>query len=158
LSIEKDLVAGRKVESNTILELFIVFVLCLGVFIISSYFDILEQIVEFSIRYEEWEIDEIIVTFIFLVFALMFFSFRRLRDVNNAKNTLAASNKELEKALAEIKQLKGIIPICAACKKIRDDKGYWHQVESYVRDHSGAEFSHGMCPDCAKEWYPGIVD
>jgi hypothetical protein len=61
---------------------------------------------------------------------------------------------ELRDALAHVKTLSGLLPICANCKKIRDDKGYWHSVEVYVRDHSEADFSHGMCPDCAKELYP----
>ena len=62
--------------------------------------------------------------------------------------------RKLERALDKIKTLRGLIPICAACKKIRDDKGYWHQVEVYFRDHSDVNFSHGMCPDCVKKWYP----
>jgi methyl-accepting chemotaxis protein len=62
--------------------------------------------------------------------------------------------QELQKALAEVKTLSGLIPICASCKKIRDDKGYWNQIESYIRDHSEAEFSHGICPDCMKKLYP----
>ena len=61
---------------------------------------------------------------------------------------------ELKKAFSEIKQLRGILPICSYCKKIRDDKGYWKQIESYIREHSGAEFSHSICQDCAKEHYP----
>jgi CheY-like chemotaxis protein len=64
--------------------------------------------------------------------------------------------RELEDALAEIKTLRGILPICSYCKKIRDDEGYWHQVEVYIRDHSEAEFSHGICPECAKKLYPEI--
>ncbi|MBN2009028.1 hypothetical protein JW960_06765 [candidate division KSB1 bacterium] len=56
--------------------------------------------------------------------------------------------ERLERANKEIKTLKGILPICASCKKIRDDKGYWQQVEVYVRDHSDASFTHGMCPEC----------
>lgn len=59
----------------------------------------------------------------------------------------------MEKALAEIKQLRGIIPICSACKNIRNDKGYWEKVEQYVHHHTEAEFSHGICPDCAKKMY-----
>ena len=59
----------------------------------------------------------------------------------------------LQKALDEIKTLKGIVPICAHCKKIRDDKGYWNLLESYIEKHSEAEFSHGMCPDCIEEFY-----
>ena len=62
--------------------------------------------------------------------------------------------RELEDALAEIKTLRGIIPMCSSCKKIRDDEGYWHQVEVYIRDHSEAEFSHGSCPECATKLYP----
>jgi DNA-binding response OmpR family regulator len=64
--------------------------------------------------------------------------------------------RELEDALAEIRTLRGILPICSYCKKIRDDEGYWHQVEVYIRDRSEVEFSHGICPDCAKKLYPEI--
>ena len=60
---------------------------------------------------------------------------------------------ELKDAMTQIKTLKGIIPICANCKKIRDDKGYWGQVEIYIREHSEAEFSHGICPECKEELY-----
>ena len=62
--------------------------------------------------------------------------------------------RDLQTALSEIKMLKGILPICASCKKIRDDQGFWNQVEIYIRDHSEAEFSHGICPDCMKKLYP----
>lgn len=66
---------------------------------------------------------------------------------------------KLQQAIKEIKTLKGIIPVCAKCKNIRDDKGYWTKIESYIQKHSEAEFSHGMCPECSeklygdKEWY-----
>jgi len=61
---------------------------------------------------------------------------------------------ELQRALAKIKTLKGLLPICASCKKIRNDDGYWQQVESYISDHSEAHFSHGICPECEKKLYP----
>ena len=61
---------------------------------------------------------------------------------------------KLQEALDNIKTLNGLLPICSNCKKIRDDKGYWNQIESYIRDHSEAEFSHGICPECAKKYYP----
>jgi AmiR/NasT family two-component response regulator len=67
---------------------------------------------------------------------------------------LRCLNAELRKALDEVKVLRGILPICMSCKKIRDDEGYWQEVAVYVRDHSEAEFSHGLCPDCAKKLYP----
>jgi len=63
---------------------------------------------------------------------------------------------ELREALSEVKKLSGLLPICSHCKKIRDDKGYWTQIESYIHDHSEAEFSHSICQDCAKKYYPDM--
>jgi hypothetical protein len=62
--------------------------------------------------------------------------------------------EELSAALARIKTLSGLLPICSICKRIRDDKGYWHLVEEYMRQHSEAQFSHGICPKCLDEKYP----
>ena len=67
---------------------------------------------------------------------------------------LAAEKLALEAALQQVKTLRDLLPICASCKKIRDDGGYWHQVESYMRDHAGVEFSHSICPDCRVKLYP----
>jgi len=64
------------------------------------------------------------------------------------QNELATRIEELEAALTRVQQLQGLLPICSYCKSIRDDKNYWHQVESYVRSTSEAEFRHGICPDC----------
>jgi CheY-like chemotaxis protein len=61
--------------------------------------------------------------------------------------------QDLKKVLARVKTLSGMLPICSSCKRIRDDKGYWSQIESYISRHSDAEFSHGMCPDCEKKAY-----
>ena len=61
---------------------------------------------------------------------------------------------KLKRALAEVKTLRGILPICSFCKKIRDDDGYWNQVEVYVKERSAADFSHGICPDCLQKHYP----
>jgi DNA-binding NtrC family response regulator len=65
---------------------------------------------------------------------------------------------ELQQALAEVKKLGGLLPICSSCKKIRDDRGYWHQVEQYIAAHSEAQFSHGVCEDCMRKLYPGLAD
>jgi PAS domain S-box-containing protein len=65
--------------------------------------------------------------------------------------------KELQEALSKVKLLGGLLPICANCKKIRDDKGYWQQIEAYIRKHSEAEFSHGICPECARKLYPQFI-
>jgi hypothetical protein len=76
-------------------------------------------------------------------------------DITEIRKT----KRELQEAIVEIKTLQGILPICSSCKKIRDDKGYWSQIEAYIQKHSEATFSHGMCPECSdklygdKDWY-----
>lgn len=66
---------------------------------------------------------------------------------------LAKVNTELRAALDEISTLRGTLPICAQCKSIRDDAGYWNRIEKYLKDHSDADFTHGLCPDCEEELY-----
>lgn len=69
----------------------------------------------------------------------------------------ARLNKELENALAQVQELRGLLPICAKCKSIRDDTGYWHRIESYLTSHSKASLSHGICPGCAHDLYPDLL-
>jgi len=63
---------------------------------------------------------------------------------------------KIKEALAEVKTLSGLLPICSSCKKIRDDKGYWNKIEEYIHKHSEAQFSHSICPGCAKKLYPDL--
>jgi PAS domain S-box-containing protein len=76
-----------------------------------------------------------------------------IRDADNRREQVIS---ELRQALDKVKLLSGMLPICANCKKIRDDKGYWNQIESYIGAHSEAEFSHGMCPECMHKFYPDL--
>ena len=81
------------------------------------------------------------------------------RDITQRKHLEEEREKlinELQNALTEIKTLSGLLPICAYCKKIRDDKGYWNQIEAYIAEHSDAKFSHSICQECAKKYYPGM--
>ena len=79
------------------------------------------------------------------------------RDITERKH--AEQEREeliarLQDALMKVRTLSGLLPICVSCKRIRDDRGYWNQIEEYVRGHSEAEFSHGLCPACARKLYP----
>jgi PAS domain S-box-containing protein len=83
-----------------------------------------------------------------------------IRDISDRK--LAEQEKEkliaeLKKALKDVKQLSGLLPLCSHCKKVRDDKGYWNQIDAYISKHSEADISHSICPDCAKKYYPDFV-
>jgi transcriptional regulator with GAF, ATPase, and Fis domain len=78
------------------------------------------------------------------------------KELIEAHLSLLDMNEQLKKAIAEVKVLRGMLPICSFCKNIRDDSGYWNKIESYIRQHSEAEFSHSICPKCAKEHYPEL--
>jgi len=78
--------------------------------------------------------------------------------VKEQRDLLSRQKEELEDALARVKQLEGIIPICMFCKKIRDDNSSWQQLEKYITEHSNALFSHGICPECAESQYGIIVE
>ncbi|MFA5728602.1 MAG: histidine kinase N-terminal 7TM domain-containing protein [Candidatus Neomarinimicrobiota bacterium] len=84
-----------------------------------------------------------------------------LRDITEKKKAEAEREKlirDLQEALNQVKTLSGLLPICSHCKKIRDDKGYWSEVETYIHSHSDVDFSHGICPECLKKYYPEIAD
>jgi len=76
--------------------------------------------------------------------------------LKQSNDQLKSQKERLEISLSEVKTLSGLLPICAHCKKIRDEKGYWKQIESFIHDHSEAEFSHGICPEWAKKLYPDL--
>ena len=82
-----------------------------------------------------------------------------VRDISDRRQAAAEREKlilELQEAVANIKALRGLLPICAYCKKIRDDQGYWNQVELYIRRHAEVQFTHGVCPDCARRIVPDV--
>lgn len=89
------------------------------------------------------------------------YSFSIVHDITEHKKTEEERERliqELKSALDEIKNLQGILPICSFCKKIRDDKGYWNQVEEYIAKRTDVHFSHAMCPDCAQDNYPDYFE
>jgi hypothetical protein len=83
---------------------------------------------------------------------------RRLTERKRAEDEREKLIIEVQNALAKVRTLSGLLPICSSCKKIRDDKGYWNQLETYILEHSEAEFTHGFCPDCMKNLYGVSVD
>ena len=135
-------------------ELVLIFLFSLAVFLISARNDVLEGIMALLRPYEAWELDEIMVVALFLVPAMSVFFIRRWILFRKVKATLVKRNNELQQVLIQIKELKGVLPICSVCKKIRDDEDSWHQLEEYIESHTHAEFTHGICPDCTRKLYP----
>jgi|GEM_PF-1134942 len=149
-----DHMSNRKTRARALPELLVIIGLCVAVYLLSSRYDILENIVRLSHRYEHLELDEIITVSMFLMFALLFFSIRRWREAKRSEALAKQHAEDLGKALSEVRQLRGMITICSVCKRVRNDEGFWEQIEVYVRGHSEAEFTHGICKECAKKLYP----
>ena len=96
-------------------------------------------------------IDSLFVSFV--IVSVLLFSIHTVRKLYERLET---RNKELSAAILEIKTLQGILPICSYCKQIRNDKGYYEQIETYIHKHSDVNFSHTICPDCAKKHFPDL--
>jgi len=104
------------------------------------------------------EVESIFVLLVLVgVFLAAFIAFFTVKHALKVEKELLNERNELQKALSEIKTLSGLFPICASCKKIRDDKGYWNQIELYIRDHSEAKFTHSICPPCAEKLYDHLL-
>ena len=95
-------------------------------------------------------------SFIFRTFSVLKLLTLKITGQSVRTRQLLSRTEELEAALDSIKVLKGLVPICAHCKKIRDDHGFWLQVENYISEYTDVEFSHGICPDCLRDHYPGF--
>jgi hypothetical protein len=128
--------------------------------ILAYYGNLFEAFYQWSRAREEWQVDEIFTAFIILTLGLAIFSFRRWREQLRGQSELLRLMVEKEKMIIElreaydkIKVLKGFLPICSYCKKIRNDEGYWQQLERYISEHSEAVFSHSICPTCLEKHY-----
>jgi len=135
---------------NTILIIFVVSIVSEGVGILILY--------QTNTHHRYTVLFDLMLIVILLIPILYFFVYRPLNTNMNEIDRLSREKEnkidELKTALNEIKTLRGIIPICSSCKKIRDDKEHWNQIEMYIQEHSDAEFSHGICPECAEKLYP----
>lgn len=124
------------------------------VHLLAIHFLFFERLYGFTQRFPHLQLEALFAVSIYLVICLALFSWRRWRESKVAYAKLSVKTEQLQKALDEIRQLHGILPICASCKKIRDDQGFWHAVETYVQRHSEAEFTHSICPGCREKLYP----
>ncbi|NNK86100.1 MAG: hypothetical protein HKO91_11185, partial [Desulfobacterales bacterium] len=104
-----------------------------------------------------WQAWMVLTGSLLLTTLLVFYMLRKIHYTSEIEQRIkiqAQTNKSLRQALDEVRTLRGIVPICSYCKKVRDDKGYWEQVDVYLHKHSQADISHGICPECAKKHYP----
>ena len=137
------------VKSNQKYDLLLLGMFSLLVYYLGAKFDLQENFDSFCDLYERFEVDELMLVALALVPASVIYFWRRWQEIRQANRRLAA-------ALKEIEHLRGILPICCSCKKIRDDDGYWHEVEAYFETHLDSSFTHGICNDCIAKLYPEL--
>lgn len=126
------------------------------VFAIALYVDLAERAFDWTLHYRHLRMDELLPTVYGLVLALLWYAYRRWRELRSALAERDRLVGELRDALEQIKVLRGLLPICAWCRKVRDDEGYWHQLETYIEERSDAQFTHGVCPDCEARLMEGL--
>jgi len=132
---------------------FIAFRFCSNLVLLTFSADILMA------NYSHWFVYIVCIGFFFAVMYATIYNYRKtmrmmIDEISIQRDELRKSNDELFNASKNIKILSGLLPICSSCKKIRDDKGYWSQLEFYIKENSEANFSHSICPDCIKLFYP----
>ena len=147
------------------LELVSIMGLAILAVVVAHQFDFLEKIYAWSRQYESYQVDELFSIFVVTSIGLAIFSFRRWQEQQKEKLVLQELIAEKERMIGElqeahktIKVLGGLLPICAYCKKIRNDQGNWQQLETYVTEHSEAVFNHGVCPECRDKLYLEIME
>ena len=134
----------REVNRQSQKDLVIILFVASLLFLLASTIHMFKRFAEWHQKHGIAPIDELIIVLAALAFAFAIFSWRRWR--------------ELQEAQANLKSLRGLLPICASCKKIRDDKGYWNQLEAYIQNNSDAKITHGICPDCMKKLYGDFLE
>ena len=139
----------KSVQRRQYTDLMIIIGLSLVIYILGTQYDLAEKVERFCDLYERLELDEWIVVALFLVPASMAYVWRRWNELRSINDELQAANDEIE-------ALRGILPMCCVCKKIRDDEGYWHEVENYFNARLNTSFTHGICSECTEKVYPDL--
>ena len=147
-------------KQSSFKDLGVIVVVAIAVFLVSARFDLFNKIVDWLYHHDTWQFDELFTVGMYLVFANAVFAWRRYRELaeqtrqrEKAEAEKARLTPRLESALADVSRLKKLLPMCSSCKRIRDDKGYWDQVEAYVENHFATRLDAGLCPDCAARIY-----
>jgi uncharacterized membrane protein YqjE len=147
-------------KSKALRDLFILLLFALLVLACSLWLDPFSRIVSWIYHHDNWRLDELFTLFIFLVFALVVYSWRRWKELKHENREREKAEKRanelavhLESVFTEVQTLRTILFICESCKRIRDGSGNWTEIETYVQVLSDARFFGGLCPDCARVVY-----
>ncbi|MGL1886752.1 MAG: hypothetical protein OCD76_09570 [Reichenbachiella sp.] len=142
----------RKQSVNLLNSITIILLVIIGYAFIFNYLKGVVSTKSLASVGAQWAVYIVCFSFILVYASYTVFHYRKA--LKESLRELESKNEALNKALEEVATLNGLLPICASCKNIRDDSGYWNKIEVYVSQHSSAEFSHAICPSCATKLYP----
>ena len=149
-------------KSRSFKDLAVIAILLLIVFSFSAAFDVFNTVIGFVYRHDNWQLDELFMVAIYLVFAIAIYSWRRHKELviqtrmrEKAEAEKARLVPQLENALAEVSSLMRLLPICSSCKKIRSKRGDWYEVEVFIQNQFHTRFDAGTCPSCARKLAAG---
>ena len=147
-----------RLRSRAVLDGVVIAALAVVIFMIGAHFEVVHRVSEWFIAHEQFEAEELAVVAVFLVVAAAVFIWRRrnellqqIRERERIEREKEALIPALERALREVQTLSSLLPVCAWCKRIRDDDGSWSQIDVYLRRHTTIPVTHGICPDCAEK-------
>ncbi len=147
-------------RSKSFQDVVVITILAVLVFAFSAAFDIFNAIIGWVYRHDTWQLDELFSVSVFLVVAMGVYAWRRNRELTDeirrrerVEAEKAQLIPELESALADVHTLKKLLPFCTSCRRVREDSGYWNQVEEYMVSHFSTKLDDGLCPDCARRFY-----
>jgi large-conductance mechanosensitive channel len=152
----------RKASTHyrSIRDAVVIAILAVVIYVASAFFDVINKVISWFMAHESLQLDEFTTVLIFLVVAFVVYGWRRrneaLQEMQRRERAEAERDRlipHLESALYDVQVLSKLLPICGECKKVRDDKGYWDEVELYLQAHFDMRVTYGMCPECAKRLY-----
>ncbi len=148
----------RRLRSRAVREGVALVLVAVVIYLAAAHYDVVNRLSQWFIAHEDLQVDELAVVAVYLVAAAAVFIWRRRSElleqirererVESEKNALVPA---LERALREVQTLSSLLPVCAWCKRIRDDDGSWSQVDAYISRHTNIAVTHGICPECAEK-------
>lgn len=132
-------------------DLLIIAILSVLLFAVAASFDVFNAIIGWIYAHDTRQLDELFTVMMFWTLAFLVYTWRRKRELMSEIRRRETAELGRTQAQDEVKVLTRLLPVCAWCKKIRDDQGYWNQLEEYVGKQTGTKISHGICPECAEK-------
>ncbi len=144
----------ERLRSRALRDGYVILGVAAVLYILSATFRVFNTVVIWLYEHQAYQTESLIMVLVFLLLAGVTFTWRRRNELLAEIAERERIEEERSRLVHQVKTLSGLLPICSWCKRIRDDRGYWNELEAYISSHSDAEFTHGICPDCLAKVQP----